>query len=160
MSKTTRATQALAKAGAAFDVLTYDYQSGAERIGLQAAAAIGEPPSRVLKTLMVLVDGKPACCVVPSDGELSMKRVATAFGGKAATMMPPAEAEKATGYHVGGISPFGSRKKVPVALEEAAARAAARCRSVTISGIPLTSAAWTSGAPCARDTAPRPNSFV
>ena len=120
MSKTTRATQALAKAGAAFDVLTYDYQSGAERIGLQAAAAIGEPPARVLKTLMVLVDGKPACCVVPSDGELSMKRVAAAFGGKAATMMPPAEAEKATGYHVGGISPFGSRKKVPVALEEAA----------------------------------------
>ncbi len=120
MSKTTRATQALNKAGAAFDVLTYDYQSGAERIGLQAAAAIGEPPSRVLKTLMVLVDGKPACCVVPSDGELSMKRVAAAFGGKAAAMMPPVEAEKATGYHVGGISPFGSRKKVPVALEAAA----------------------------------------
>ena len=120
MSKTTRATQALAKAGAAFEVLTYDYQSGAERIGLQAAAAIGEPPSRVLKTLMVLVDGKPACCVVPSDGELSMKRVAAAFGGKAATMMPPAEAEKATGYHVGGISPFGQKKQVPTAIEEAA----------------------------------------
>lgn len=120
MSKTTRATQALAKAGAAFDVLTYDYQSGAERIGLQAAAAIGEPPSRVLKTLMVLVDGKPACCVVPSDGELSMKRVAAAFGGKAATMMPPAEAEKTTGYHVGGISPFGAKKRLPVAIEASA----------------------------------------
>ena len=120
MSKSTRATQVLAKAGIAFDVLRYAYESGAERIGLQAAEAIGEPPSRVLKTLMVLVDGKPACCVVPSDGELSMKRVAQAFGGKTAAMMPPAEAEKATGYHVGGISPFGSRKKAPVALEAAA----------------------------------------
>ena len=120
MSKTTRATQFLAKAGIAFETIQYDYESGAERIGLQAAAAIGEAPSRVLKTLMVLVDGKPACAVVPSDGELSMKRVAAAFGGKAAAMMPPAEAEKVTGYHVGGISPFGSRKKVPVAIEAAA----------------------------------------
>lgn len=120
MSKATRATQVLAKAGIAFDVLQYAYESGADRIGLQAAEAIGEPPARVLKTLMVLVDGKAACCVVPSDGELSMKRVAQAYGGKAAAMMPPAEAEKATGYHVGGISPFGSRKKVPVAMEAAA----------------------------------------
>lgn len=120
MSKTTRATQVLAKAGIAFDVLQYAYESGADRIGLQAAEAIGEPPARVLKTLMVVVDGKAACAVVPSDGELAMKRVAAAFGGKAAAMMPPAEAEKATGYHVGGISPFGSRKKVPVAMEAAA----------------------------------------
>ncbi|MYL81891.1 Cys-tRNA(Pro) deacylase [Desulfovibrio aerotolerans] len=120
MAKSTRATQALAKAGIAFTVLSYDYESGAARIGLQAAQAIDEPPARVLKTLMVVVDGKPACAVVPSDGELSMKRVATAFGGKTAAMMPPAEAEKTTGYHVGGISPFGSRKRVPVALEAAA----------------------------------------
>lgn len=120
MSKSTRATQALAKAGIAFETLRYDYESGADRIGLQAAAAIGEPPSRVLKTLVVLVDGKAACAVVPSDGELAMKRVAAAFGGKSAAMMPPAEAEKLTGYHVGGISPFGSRKKVPVAMEAAA----------------------------------------
>ncbi|KHK00753.1 Cys-tRNA(Pro) deacylase [Desulfovibrio sp. TomC] len=120
MSKTTRATQFLAKAGIAFETIQYAYESGAERIGLQAAAAIGEAPSRVLKTLMVLVDGKPACTVVPSDGELSMKRVAAAFGGKTAGMMPPAEAEKVTGYHVGGISPFGARKKVPVAMEAAA----------------------------------------
>ncbi|MHC1788687.1 Cys-tRNA(Pro) deacylase [Solidesulfovibrio sp.] len=120
MSKSTRATQALAKAGIAFETLRYDYESGADRIGLQAAAAIGEPPSRVLKTLMVLVDGKAVCAVVPSDGELAMKRVAAAFGGKSAAMMPPAEAEKLTGYHVGGISPFGSRRKVPVAMEAAA----------------------------------------
>ena len=120
MSKTTRATQMLSKAGIAFSIRTYAYESGADRIGLQAAAAIGEPPSRVLKTLMVAVDGKPACTVVPSDGELSMKRVAAAFGGKTASMMPPADAERLTGYHVGGISPFGAKKAVPTAMEMAA----------------------------------------
>lgn len=119
MSKSTRATQVLAKAGIVFVTHHYAYAPGADRIGLQAAAAIGEPPSRVLKTLMVEVDGKPACTVVPSDGELGMKRVAAAFGGKTARMLPPAEAEKVTGYHVGGISPFGSRKKVPVAMDGA-----------------------------------------
>lgn len=120
MSKSTRATQVLAKAGVSFTFLQYDYESGADRIGLQAAEAIGEPPSRVLKTLMVEVDGKPACAVIPANGELRMKRVAAAFGGKTATMMAPADAERITGYHVGGISPFGAKKKVPVAMEQAA----------------------------------------
>jgi Cys-tRNA(Pro)/Cys-tRNA(Cys) deacylase len=117
MSKSTRATQVLAKAGVSFSTRHYDYEAGADRIGLHAAAAIGEPPARVLKTLMVEVDGKPACTVIPSDGELGMKRVAAAFGGKTARMMPPADAERVTGYHVGGISPFGAKKKVPVAIE-------------------------------------------
>jgi Cys-tRNA(Pro)/Cys-tRNA(Cys) deacylase len=120
MSQSTRATQLLAKAGVPFTVRQYAYESGADRIGLQAAAAIGEPPARVLKTLMVTVDGAPACTVIPSDGELSMKRVAAVFGGKTAAMMRPAEAERLTGYHVGGISPFGAKKKVPVAMEQAA----------------------------------------
>ncbi|SIR04893.1 Cys-tRNA(Pro)/Cys-tRNA(Cys) deacylase [Rhizobium sp. RU35A] len=120
MSKTTRATQMLAKAGIAFSVHTYDYDPNAERIGLQAAEAIGEAPHRVLKTLMVEVDGKPACVVVPSDREVSMKKLAAAFGGKSAAMMKPAAAEKATGYVVGGISPFGQKKQVPTAIEETA----------------------------------------
>lgn len=120
MSKTTRATQMLTKAGVAFTVHSYDYDPNAERVGLQAAEALGEDPSRVLKTLMAEVDGKPVCCVVPSDREVSMKRLATAFGGKSAAMMKPADAERLTGYHVGGISPFGQKKLVPTAIEEAA----------------------------------------
>ncbi|HLP66999.1 MAG TPA: Cys-tRNA(Pro) deacylase [Rhizobium sp.] len=120
MSKTTRATQALTKAGIAFAVHLYDYDPDAERIGLQAAEAIGEHPRRVLKTLMAEVDGKPVCVVVPSDREVSMKKLAAAFGGKSAAMMKPAEAERLTGYHVGGISPFGQRKAVPTAIEESA----------------------------------------
>ncbi len=120
MSKTTRATQALEKLGVKFTLHAYDYDPDAASIGLQAAEALGVAPARVLKTLMAEVDGKPVCVVVPSDGEVSMKKLAIAFGGKAAKMMRPADAERLTGYHVGGISPFGQKKRVPVAIEAAA----------------------------------------
>ncbi|MDO5894065.1 Cys-tRNA(Pro) deacylase [Agrobacterium sp. Azo12] len=120
MSKTTRATKALSQNKITFSTVTYDYDPGADRIGLQAAEAIGEPPHRVLKTLMAELDGKPVCVVVPSDKEVSMKKLALAFGGKSAQMMKPAEAERITGYHVGGISPFGQKKKVPTAVEQQA----------------------------------------
>ncbi|QCI66579.1 Cys-tRNA(Pro) deacylase [Phreatobacter stygius] len=120
MSKTTRATLALAKAGATFTVHTYDYDPGADRIGLQAAEALGEMPRRVLKTLMAEVDGKPVCVVLPSDREVSMKKLAAAFGGKSANMMKPGDAERLTGYHVGGISPFGQKRAVPTVIETAA----------------------------------------
>jgi Cys-tRNA(Pro)/Cys-tRNA(Cys) deacylase len=120
MSKTTRATQTLSKLGAAFTLHTYDYDPDAESIGLQAAEALGIAPQRMLKTLMAEVDGKPVCVVVPSDKEVSMKKLAAAFRGKSAKMMRPADAERITGYHVGGISPFGQKKRVPVAMEQAA----------------------------------------
>ncbi|SEI14286.1 Cys-tRNA(Pro) deacylase [Tardiphaga sp. OK245] len=120
MSKTTRATQTLSKLGAAFTLHTYEYDPNAESIGLQAAEALGIAPQRMLKTLMAEVDGKPVCVVVPSDKEVSMKKLAGAFHGKSAKMMRPADAERMTGYHVGGISPFGQKKRVPVAMEQAA----------------------------------------
>ncbi|MVA24059.1 Cys-tRNA(Pro) deacylase [Agrobacterium vitis] len=117
MSKSTRATLAMEKAGLAFTVHHYDYDPNAERIGLQAAEAIGEEPRRVLKTLMAEVDGKPVCVVLPSDQEVSMKKLAAAIGGKHAAMMKPAAAEKLTGFVVGGISPFGQKKLVPTVIE-------------------------------------------
>jgi Cys-tRNA(Pro)/Cys-tRNA(Cys) deacylase len=120
VARGTPATAALAQAGVAHSLEEYVYDPGAERVGLQAAAALGADPGCVLKTLMVLVDGRPACAVVPSDRELAMKKVALAFGGKAARMMPPADAERQTGYVVGGISPFGQRRAAPVAIEAAA----------------------------------------
>jgi Cys-tRNA(Pro)/Cys-tRNA(Cys) deacylase len=120
MSKTTRATQALQQAGVAFTVHTYDYQPDADRIGLQAAEALGEEPCRVLKTLMAEVDGKPVVVVLASDREVSMKRLAALFGGKSAQMLKPADAERLTGYVVGGISPFGQKRAFPTAVDEAA----------------------------------------
>jgi Cys-tRNA(Pro)/Cys-tRNA(Cys) deacylase len=122
MSKSTRATQALSKLGVMFTLHSYDYDPNAESIGLQAAEALGAAPQHVLKTLMAEVDGKPVCVVVPSDREVSMKKLAEAFGGKTARMMRPADAERLTGYHVGGISPFGQKKHVPTAIEESALR--------------------------------------
>jgi Cys-tRNA(Pro)/Cys-tRNA(Cys) deacylase len=74
----------------------------------------------VLKTLMVLVDNRPACVILPSDQEVNLKKLASALGGKAAQMMKPADAERITGYHVGGISPFGQKKRVPTVLEQSA----------------------------------------
>ena len=120
MSKTTRATQMLEKLGVRFTLHAYDYDPDAESIGLQAACSLGVEAARVLKTLMAEVDGKPVCAVVPSDREVSMKKLAAAFRGKAANMMRPPDAERLTGYHVGGISPFGQKKRVPVAIEAAA----------------------------------------
>jgi Cys-tRNA(Pro)/Cys-tRNA(Cys) deacylase len=120
MSKTTRATLALAKAGVSFTVHAYDYDPTADRVGIQAAQALGEPAARVLKTLMAEVDGRPVCVIVPSDCEVSMKKLAAAFRGKSANMMKPADAERLTGYVVGGISPFGQKRQVPTAIEEAA----------------------------------------
>ena len=120
MAKSTRATLALKKVGINFKLHRYDYDPDAERIGLHAAEAIGIEPRRLLKTLMAEVDGKPVCVVVPSDREVSMKKLAAAFGGKTAKMMHRADAERLTGYHIGGISPFAQKKRVSVAIDEAA----------------------------------------
>jgi len=117
MSRSTRATLALGAANVEFEVLTYDYDPDADRIGMQAAEAIGVSPAMVLKTLMAEVDGKAVCVVVPSDREVSMKKLAAAFKGKSANMMKPAMAQKATGFVVGGISPFGQKKQVPTVFE-------------------------------------------
>ncbi len=117
MSQTTRATQFLKQQGLSFTLHAYDYDPHADSIGLAAAQALGVPPARVLKTLMVLADGKPACAVIPSDREVSMKKLAAALDCKTAAMMKPEEAERITGYHVGGISPFGQKKRPPVVLE-------------------------------------------
>src|SRR5262245_35048140 len=118
MSIGTRATAFLNNLGVNFSLHRYDYDHAAERIGVQAAESLGIEPRRLLKTLMAEVDGKPVCILVPSDREVSMKKLAAAFHGKTAKMMRPADAERLTGYHVGGISPFAQRKRVRIAMDE------------------------------------------
>ncbi len=120
MAKGTPATLALGKAGIRFTLHEYDYDPDAARIGLQAAEALGIAPARLLKTLMARTGTAIACVLVPSDREVSMKRLAAAAGAKGAEMLSPAEAERITGYHVGGISPFGQRRRVPVFIDAAA----------------------------------------
>jgi Cys-tRNA(Pro)/Cys-tRNA(Cys) deacylase len=79
------------------------------------------PAVEVLKTLIVRADGKPACVVLASDREVSMKKLAAALGAKTCEMMPPADAERITGYRVGGVSPFGQKKRLPTVLDAGAA---------------------------------------
>ena len=120
MAKGTPATVALEKAGIAFKLHEYDYDPNAERIGMQAADALGVSPQRLLKTLMAKAGGQPVCVVIASDRDVSLKKLAAAAGTKDAAMLPPAEAERITGYHVGGISPLGQKKRVRVFIDAAA----------------------------------------
>jgi Cys-tRNA(Pro)/Cys-tRNA(Cys) deacylase len=121
VSRTTPATLALDRAGVAYDLATYAYDPGADRVGLQAAEALGAPPAEVLKTLIVMADGRPACVVLASDREVAMKKLAHALGAKACEMAPVAEAERITGYRVGGVSPFGQKKRLPTVIDATAA---------------------------------------
>ena len=88
--------------------------------GVDAAAALGIDPGRVHKTLAATVDGRLVLAVVPVDRELDLKRLAEAAGGRRAVMAEPAAAERATGYVVGGMSPLGSRRALPVFVDAAA----------------------------------------
>lgn len=120
MATATPATQFLTRAKVAFRLVEYDYAPGEGSVAAQAAAAVGVPPDRLLKSLMVEAGGQPACVVLPADRTLSMKRVAAALKAKSAQMMDPAKAERLTGFRTGGISPFGQKKRVPVVVEAAA----------------------------------------
>jgi len=120
MAKSTPATLALQKAGVAFILHEYDYDPNAERIGMQAAEALGIEPARLLKTLMAKAGDEIVCVLAPSDREVNLKKLASAANAKSAAMLGAAEAERVTGYHVGGISPFGQKKRVRVFIEQTA----------------------------------------
>jgi Cys-tRNA(Pro)/Cys-tRNA(Cys) deacylase len=118
MAKSTPATLMLQKAGVAFTLHEYDYDPNAERIGMQAAEALGIEPARLLKTLMARAGDTVVCVLAPSNREVNLKKLAAAANAKSATMLGAAEAERLTGYHVGGISPFGQKKRARVFIEQ------------------------------------------
>jgi Cys-tRNA(Pro)/Cys-tRNA(Cys) deacylase len=116
----TPATMALTRAGVAFTEQGYEHDPVAGSYGVAAAEALGLPPEQVFKTLLTSVDGRLVVGIVPVSGRLDLKAVAAAVGGKKASMADPAEAERATGYVVGGISPFGQRRVHPTVLDDSA----------------------------------------
>jgi Cys-tRNA(Pro)/Cys-tRNA(Cys) deacylase len=116
----TPATVALAQAGVPFTAHPYDHDPAAPSYGLEAAQALGVEPERVFKTLLAAVDGRLTVAVVPVSGQLDLKALAAAAGGKRAEMAPVADAERATGYVVGGISPVGGRKRLPTVVDATA----------------------------------------
>ncbi|MER6071132.1 Cys-tRNA(Pro) deacylase [Streptomyces sp. NPDC001817] len=116
----TPATVALSSAGVDFTVHSYDHDPSHPSYGEEAAEAMGVSPDRVFKTLVADVDGALTVAVVPVSGTLDLKALATAVGGKRATMADPALAERTTGYVRGGISPLGQRKRLPTVLDDSA----------------------------------------
>jgi Cys-tRNA(Pro)/Cys-tRNA(Cys) deacylase len=113
----TPATVALAAAGVSYALHPYEHDPAAASYGLEAAEALGVPPARVFKTLLTTVDDRLTVAVVPVSAQLDLKALAAAVGGKRAQMADPAQAEKATGYVVGGISPLGQRKPLPTVVD-------------------------------------------
>lgn len=120
MAKKTPATMAMEKSGRPFTLLDYVYDPNAASIGLQAAAALGLPPTQVFKTLVVQAGDEALVAIVPSDREVSLKALAAVAGKKSLAMMKPADAERITGYKVGGISPLGQKKRLRTFLDSSA----------------------------------------
>jgi Cys-tRNA(Pro)/Cys-tRNA(Cys) deacylase len=125
----TPATQALERARVPFVVHEYDgdeaaadrdVHRGRASYGLEAAAALGADPARVHKTLIASIDGRLVAAIVPVDRELDLKALAAAVDGRKATLAEPSEAERATGYVVGGISPLGQRRRLPSVVDAGA----------------------------------------
>ena len=112
---TTRGIQFLKKNKVDHTVVKYRHEEkGAEF----AAQAVDFPISQTIKTLVVQLDAAGhALVLMPGDRQVSMKKVAKAFGAKRATMADGADAQRLTGYLVGGISPFGTKKRLPVVMD-------------------------------------------
>ncbi|WP_149181592.1 Cys-tRNA(Pro) deacylase [Streptomyces sp. TRM49041] len=131
----TPATVALTAAGTPFTVHEYAHDPASPSYGEEAAEALGVSAERVFKTLVADVDGALTVAVVPVAGQLDLKALASAVGGKRATMADPAAAERTTGYVRGGISPLGQRKKLPTVLDESASRHETICVSAGRRGL-------------------------
>jgi Cys-tRNA(Pro)/Cys-tRNA(Cys) deacylase len=118
----TPATALLGRQRIAHTLHTYPHDPRHGSFGLEASDALGLPPERVFKTLVAEVDGILTVGVVPVGGQLDLKALAAAAGGKKAAMADVAAAERATGYVAGGISPLGQRKRLPVVIDSSALR--------------------------------------
>ncbi|MFN0089531.1 MAG: Cys-tRNA(Pro) deacylase [Acidimicrobiales bacterium] len=121
-AKGTPATLAAQRAEIAFTLHEYTAagDGGDAGYGAEAAAALGVDPARVFKTLVVELDSGLAVAVAPVTGPLDLKALAAALGAKRAALAEPGAAERATGYVVGGISPLGQRRALPMVLDESA----------------------------------------
>jgi len=113
---------ALVKAGVPLEVLRFDVITNLSDSGDFA-------PEQVFKTLVIALPHVLAVAIVPIPSKLSLKAAAAALGVAKASMAEPADAGQATGYVVGGISPFGprsaQRRRLRTALDVSALRALA-----------------------------------
>jgi len=114
----TPALVALEAAGVAHTVHPYEHDPASGLgYGLEAAEVLGVDPGRVFKTLVTSVDGALTVAIVPVTGQLDLKALAHAVGGKKAALAEHSAAERATGYVVGGISPLGQRQRLRMVVD-------------------------------------------
>lgn len=112
----TPAVLAARRAGIEFALHEYDgVELGDGDYALAVAEALGRPPGQLFKTLVVSVDGELRAFVVPADRQLDLRSV-----GKRAQLADRAQAERATGYVIGGISPLGQRRRLPTVVDASA----------------------------------------
>jgi len=112
----TPAVMAAKQAGIRFELHEYtgvEVEDGDYAVAV--AAALGRPAGQLFKTLVASVDGSLAVFVVPADRQLDLRAA-----GKRTTLAGRAEAERATGYVVGGISPLGQRRRLPTTVDSSA----------------------------------------
>jgi Cys-tRNA(Pro)/Cys-tRNA(Cys) deacylase len=98
----------------------YKHDPKHESYGIEAAEKLGLDPRTVFKTLVAQVDGRLVVAIVPVEHQLDLKALAAAVKGKRAQMAAIPDAERATGYVAGGISPLGQRKQLPTVIDESA----------------------------------------
>jgi Cys-tRNA(Pro)/Cys-tRNA(Cys) deacylase len=120
MSKGTPATALLAKQKVAHTLHPYDVDADTPNYGAVVAAALGADPARVFKTLVIEVDAALTVAIVPVTGDVDLKALAVAAGGKRAAIADRDLAERTTGYVRGGISPLGQRKRLPTIVDSSA----------------------------------------
>ena len=117
----TPAIDLLKKAKAVHQVHSYHHDPKAASYGLEAAEKLNLPPAQVFKTLLAASEkGELLVAVVPVVGTLDLKALAQAAGVKKADMADPVAAQRATGYLLGGISPLGQKKRLPLYLDNSA----------------------------------------
>ncbi|BBZ73891.1 YbaK/EbsC family protein [Mycobacterium paraseoulense] len=119
----TPALTALVKAGVAHEVVTFDHDPRERSFGVEAVHALTErgiAAEQIFKTLVVAVPGGLAVAMLPVPARLSLKAAAAALGVAKASMADPAVAQRATGYPVGAVSPFGQRKALPAVVDAGA----------------------------------------
>ncbi|OBG72990.1 aminoacyl-tRNA deacylase [Mycobacterium sp. E3305] len=119
----TPALAALVKAGVPHEVVTFDHDPRERSFGAEAVHALTErgiAPEQVFKTLVIAVPGALAVAILPVPERLSLKASAAALGAAKAVMAESAAAERATGYLVGAVSPFGQRKTLPTVVDAGA----------------------------------------
>ena len=116
----TPAIAALNRAKVEHTLHPYHHDPTTTAFGDEVVTALGWDPERVFKTLVASVDGALVVGIVPVAAQLDLKALAAAAGGKKAQMAKVADAERSSGYVVGGISPLGQRKALPTVIDSTA----------------------------------------